>query len=101
MKHLIAEAPKVAEAFFNLTHEIRAHCPLTPKERELILVGIFAANKATKGIVTHVERALEAGATKDDIVSAIILALPVAGIPAVNSGLEAALEAINKIILCK
>lgn len=96
MKNLIAEAPKVAEAFFNLTAEIRAHCTLTPRERELILIGIFAASKATKGITTHVERALEAGATKEEIVSAVVLALPVAGIPAVNSGLDVALESINK-----
>lgn len=96
MKNLIYEAPKIAEAFFNLTSEIRSHCTLPEKERELILIGILAATRSEKGILTHVERALEFNATRSEIISAIVLALPIAGIVAVNIGLEIALEFMNK-----
>jgi 4-carboxymuconolactone decarboxylase len=97
MKNLISEAPTIADAFFNMTAAIREHCPLTARERELILLGILTANKAPRGIVTHVERALESGATKEEIVSAIILAIPLSGIATVNSALDVALETIEKL----
>jgi 4-carboxymuconolactone decarboxylase len=97
MKNLIAEAPSIAEAFFNMTAVIREHCPLTPRERELIILSVLTANKAPLGIVTHVGRALEAGAIKAEIVSAITLALPLSGISAVNTALDVALETIEKL----
>jgi len=97
MKHLIAEAPSIANSFFAMTAAIREHCPLTPRERELILMGILTANKAPRGIVTHVERALEYGATREEIISAITLALPLSGIASVNSALEVAIETLEKI----
>ena len=80
MKNLIAEAPSIAEAFFNMTAVIREHCPLTPRERELIILSVLTANKAPLGIV-----------------SAITLALPLSGISAVNTALDVALETIEKL----
>lgn len=97
MKHLIAEAPGVADAFFNLTAQIRAHSRLGKKQNELVLMGIFTASRALKGIVTHVQRALEAGATKEEIISAIVLALPVVGIGGVNQALDTAMETIAAV----
>ena len=95
MKNLIAEAPSVAEAFFALTASIRERSVLLPKQNELILIGIFTASKAMKGLVTHITRALEAGANKDEIISAIVLALPITGIANVNMALDTALETIQ------
>lgn len=97
MKHLIDNAPGIADAFFDMTAAIRAHCPLTARERELVLLGILTANRAPRGIVTHVERALESGATKEEIISAITLAIPLSGIAVVNTALDVALETIEKI----
>lgn len=95
MKHLIEQAPGVADSFFNLTASIREHCTLTPRERELVLLGVLTANRAPRGIVTHVERAIESGASKDEIISAITLALPVSGIVSVNEALNIAIETIE------
>lgn len=98
MKNLINEAPKVAEAFFNLTAAIRGSSALPSKINELVLIGIFTASRSLKGIKTHVTRALEAGATKEEIVSAIYLALPVCGISSVNIALDEALQMIEDTI---
>lgn len=96
MQNLINEAPKVAESFFNLTSSIRSYSVLPPKINELVLIGSFTACNALKGIATHVERALEHEATKEEIISAIVLALPVVGIPSVNIAIDKALEIIAK-----
>ena len=95
MKNLINEAPKVAEAFFNLTAAIRESSVLGTKTNELVLIGVFTASRSLKGIKTHVDRALQAGATQDEIVSAIYLALPVCGIGSVNAALDEAMLAIK------
>lgn len=97
MKNLIEEAPKVAEAFFDLTAAIRESSSLEPKIRELVLLGIFTASRSLKGIQTHVERALESGAKKDEIVSAIYSALPVCGVASVNTALDSALSTISEL----
>lgn len=95
MKNLINEAPGVADAFFNLTDAIRSYSVLPIKYNELVLIGVFAASRSLKGILTHVERAIKAGAEKNEIISAIILALPVVGIGSVNMAIDEALNAIE------
>lgn len=95
MKNLIDKAPKVAEAFFNLTAAIRESSVLDNKTNQLVLIGIFTASRSLKGIKTHVERALAAGATQDEIISAIYLALPVCGVASVNMALDEALQWIS------
>lgn len=95
MKILINEASGVADAFFAMTKSIREHSCLSAKNNELILIGIFTAHRSLTGIHTHVERALKAGVTKEEIISAIVLALPVAGIASVNMALEKAMASID------
>lgn len=95
MKHLVTEAPGISDAFFNLTAQIRAHSCLGTKTNELVLLGIFTAARSPKGLVTHTERALEAGATREEVISAIVLALPVCGIGAVNQSLEIVMEILD------
>lgn len=95
MKNILKEAPKVGEAFFAFTKAIRESSNLDPKTMELILVGIFAAHRGLRGIGTHVERAKAAGATKDEILSAILLATPVVGITNVTLAVDAALAQLE------
>ena len=95
MQHMIKEAPAVAQGFFDLTKAIRSQSVLGDKLNELVLIGIFVcAPQGLRGLSTHVERALTAGATKEEILSAILLALPVIGVTSTNLALERALETI-------
>lgn len=97
MKNLIKEAPNVAQGFFDLAKSVKQYSPLDEKTNELIIVGIFAAHRGITGIGTHVQRAVEAGATKEEIIAAILLALPIVGITDVNLALDKAMESINAI----
>ncbi|MEO3944651.1 carboxymuconolactone decarboxylase family protein [Gorillibacterium sp. CAU 1737] len=96
MQNLIQEAPEVAQAFRQLTQSIDGYSPLDLKTKELILIGIFTADKAVRGIDTHVRIALEAGAKKDEIISAILYAMPIVGLPSVTLALGKALEIIDQ-----
>lgn len=96
MKNIKNEAPKVVEAFRNLTNAIDEYSTVNKKTKELILLGIFTADKAAKGIETHTRLALENGATRQEIISAILYALPVVGIPSVTMALNNALKTIEE-----
>ncbi|EOW9529285.1 carboxymuconolactone decarboxylase family protein [Bacillus cytotoxicus] len=96
MRNIMNEAPRVAEGFFKLTKDIKGFSPMDEKMNELILIGIFTANRGLRGINTHVNRALEAGATKEEVLSAVLLALPAIGISNVTLAFEKALEVINQ-----
>lgn len=97
MKDIIREAPQVAEAFFNLTRNIKDYSPLDEKTNELILLGVFAAHRGLRGIHTHVERAVAEGATKEEILAAILLALPVVGITDIALAVERAVETLAQL----
>ncbi|HEU5383143.1 MAG TPA: carboxymuconolactone decarboxylase family protein [Ktedonobacteraceae bacterium] len=88
--------PEVAEQFYNLTKSVKGYSPFTEKWNELLLVAIFATHRALRGLGTHIRRAMAEGATKEEILSAILLALPVIGAPDINAALERTLEVIQE-----
>lgn len=94
---LKTEAPKIADAFYGLTRSVKEYSPFSEKWNELILVAIFATHCALRGLGTHIRRAVAEGATKEDILSAILLALPVIGAPDTNAALEQAIAVFNEI----
>lgn len=55
--------------------------PLDAKTRELVKIGLEVARKRHGGLIAHVDRAKAAGATPDEIAHAILLALPLLGLP--------------------
>jgi alkylhydroperoxidase/carboxymuconolactone decarboxylase family protein YurZ len=99
MKNMMKEAPEVAQSFFDLAKSAREYSPLGMKTNELIILGIFAAHRGLRGIGTHVERAMEEGATKKEIIAAILLALPIVGITDTNLALDEAIPYIEDYLL--
>lgn len=97
MKNLIKEAPNVAQGFFDLAKSVKQYSPLDEKTNELIIIGIFATHRGITGIGTHVMRCMEEGATKEEIIAAILLALPIVGITDVNLALDKAMETIQMV----
>ncbi|PRX23128.1 alkylhydroperoxidase/carboxymuconolactone decarboxylase family protein YurZ [Orenia metallireducens] len=98
MQKMIQEVPRVTDSFFKLTEEITQYSQLDKKTKELILIGIFVAEGSKRGLKTHVERALTEGASKNEVISAIIFALPVMGISKVNTSIEVALEVLGELV---
>ena len=97
MKNLINEAPNVAQGFFDLAKSVKQYSPLDEKTNELIIIGIFVAHRGLRGLNTHIERAMEEGATKEEVIAAILLALPIIGITDANLAMDQAMETINRI----
>jgi len=55
--------------------------PLDAKTRELIKIGIEVAKRRRGGLIAHIDRANAAGASQQEIAQAMLLALPLVGLP--------------------
>ncbi|GAA0727481.1 carboxymuconolactone decarboxylase family protein [Clostridium malenominatum] len=69
------------EAFMNLLGTTYAPGNLDVKTKELISVAVAAYNRCEYCIVFHVFKALEAGATRDEIMEAAMVAVAFGGGP--------------------
>ncbi len=70
--------------------------PLESKVRQLVKLGMAAANQSESAVRSHTHRALEAGATAQEIQHALLLGITTIGFPAMMAALswaQAALEA--------
>jgi len=90
------EAPEVVDAYFNLINVLEKRCPLEPKVKELVLIGILTAKQSSDGLPIHIQRAKQNGATDSEILTVIISALPSCGMGTVLNGLKIA-KGIMKI----
>ena len=89
------ETPDHADAWMTLIRSLRDASALDPKTSELAYLAVLAALERTSGIPFHVHAALSQGASRDEILSALLVGLPAAG-HAVTSSLPAALSVLEK-----
>lgn len=75
-----AEAPEVAKAFNDLIGAIIASKGLDEKTKQLIYIAMKAANGDETAVKFHAMMAKQLGATKAEVVDAILLSLTVSGI---------------------
>lgn len=84
--HTLKEFKRQFPAVWEAYERLRAACdhqgPLDEKTRELIKVGISAALRREGGLIAHMAKALKAGATRDEVYQAIVLATGLVGFPA-------------------
>lgn len=75
------EFPAVVAAYERLGEACHWHGPLDPKTRELIKMGIALGAGLESATRSHVRRALEAGATPEEVRHAALLATTTIGFP--------------------
>ena len=75
--------PEIWKAYGWLRDACDHEGPLDPKTRELIKIGVETTRGGHGGMVAHIHRAERAGASREEILQAILLAGPLAGFPAV------------------
>jgi 4-carboxymuconolactone decarboxylase len=80
--------PKVAEAYESLGDAVHASGPLDKKTRALVKLGISAGARLEGGFHSHVRKAIDAGVTKEEMVHAVMLALPTIGLPSMMAALS-------------
>ena len=65
---------------------------LTVKYREMVIIGILAFRGLQSGVVAHMRRAIEHGATKRELLEAIQSAAVPGGGPTLSTGVQALME---------
>ena len=88
------EAPDHAKAWTEVVQNVAKASALDPKIRELAHLSVLAVLRLESGIPFHVQCAKQAGATREEIISAIFVGLPAAG-HSVIQVLPAVLDALD------
>jgi 4-carboxymuconolactone decarboxylase len=86
--------PDVYKAYESLGEVTSASGPLDLKTRELIKLGMAAANGSESAVQSHTHRALDAAATTAEIEHALMLGITALGLPTMMASLAWARQAI-------
>jgi AhpD family alkylhydroperoxidase len=87
-RDFMEDHPAIAAAYEALGTAVHADGPLNEKTRALIKLGISAGAGLEGALHSHTRKAIEAGATKEEMRHAIILALPTIGLPSTMAALS-------------
>jgi alkylhydroperoxidase/carboxymuconolactone decarboxylase family protein YurZ len=93
-KLFMSDAPKFAVTWGSAVQALAQASALDDKTRELAYLAVLAALNQTSGIPFHVASLKERGATREEVISAILVGLPVAG-HVVTQSLPAAIKAYD------
>ena len=86
--------PKVKDSFDALGAAEHDAGPLAEKERRLVKLGIAVGAESEGAVRSHVRKLLGIGASEEEILHTIILALTTIGFPATNAALSWAEEVL-------
>ena len=89
------ESPKHAQAWVNSIRSLGEASALDTKTHALAYLAVLAALRLESGVPFHVAHAKEAGASRDEVISAILVGLPAAG-HVVTQALRAAIQAYDE-----
>ena len=92
LENFKAEFPEAWTAYEQLKNICDRQGPLDQKTVELVKIGISTALEHEGGLVAHISQARKAGATDKEIYHAILLAIGLAGFPAVLAGFRTVRE---------
>ena len=90
----LSEAPGHAQAWMGAVQGLDQASALDKKTEELAYLAVLSALRLTSGIPFHVESAKKHGATRAEILSAVLVGLPAAGMAVIQS-LSIALDAFD------
>jgi alkylhydroperoxidase/carboxymuconolactone decarboxylase family protein YurZ len=93
-KLFMSDAPEFALAWASVVQSLAQASALDDKTRELAYLAVLAALNRTSGIPFHVALLKERGATREEVISAVLVGLPAAG-HVVTQSLPAAIEAYD------
>jgi alkylhydroperoxidase/carboxymuconolactone decarboxylase family protein YurZ len=88
------EAPKRAQAWMAAVQGLDNASALGKKTEELAYLAVLAALRLESGVPFHTQLAKQAGASREEVISAILIGLPAAG-NGVTQVLPIALEAYD------
>ncbi len=75
----LSEAPQHAQAWMTVVQGLDKASALDKKTEELAYLAVLAALRMESGIPFHVQSVKQAGASREEVISAILVGLPAAG----------------------
>jgi len=93
-KSFSEEAPKHAEVWMKLVQGLSSASSLYYKTHNIAYLAVLAALRRINGIPFHLKMAKNAGASRDKVISAILIGLPPAG-HVVTEALPLAIDAYD------
>ena len=90
------ECPELAEQFNNLVEVQRSLNGLDPKTKQLINIAIQTSTRNVRGVQMHAMMACKTGATREEIVGAVVMNLHLTGLVTVLECLPAAIAGIEE-----
>ena len=90
------EAKSISTPYSKMVDDISEASALDKKTKHLSYLAVLASNRLHSGLEFHVFLAKQAGASRDEVISAILIGLPAVGIR-VSEALPIALEAYDQI----
>lgn len=94
-RFFMKESPKHAQAWMSAVRGLGDASALDAKTRALAYLAVLAALRLESGLPLHVAQAKEAGASREEVASAILVGLPAAG-NAVVHALPVAIQAYDR-----
>ncbi len=88
------EAPETQKAWMEAVQALDGASKLDKKTEELAYIAVLAAARLESGLPFHVKMAKAAGATREEVISAVLVGLPAVGNGVIQS-LPAAVEAYD------
>ena len=79
-KLFMSEAPQHAQAWMEAVKGLDSASALDKKTEELAYLAVLAALRLESGIPFHARSAKQAGASRQEVISAILVGLPAAGL---------------------
>ena len=79
------EAPEVQKAWMETVQKLDAASALDHKIEELAYIAVLAAVRLESGLPFHVKMAKSHGATRDEIISSVLVGLPAVGNTVIQS----------------
>ena len=80
-KRFVAKYPALGKAHEEVARAAQAAGPLDKKTCELVKIGISLGAGLESALKSHIRRALEAGASREEVEQAILLAMNTVGFP--------------------
>ena len=86
------ECPEIAAKYNELVDAQRSRKGLDQKTKQLINIAIQTANRNPRGVFFHAQMAKQAGASREEVVSAVVMNLHLTGLGAVLDSLPSAVQ---------
>lgn len=95
-QEFVSEFPEIFNLYKELGTKVRESGPLDENTQNLIKLGIAVGSNSRGAVMSHTRKALDTGATKEEICHAILLALSTTGFPKMIAALNWANEVLEK-----